>query len=316
MNKRGMEFGFAWIFALIAGGAILFLAIFAVSQLIKTSEREVNTKVAVEFTNVLDPLQTTVSESSGNKINLPVEARIFNSCNLEGVFGNSIVSFSERIGFGDEWTKPGLESKTKSAYLFSENKLEGKEVSFLVFPFKMPFKVGDILIAYTDNYCFVNTPLEVEIKLKDLLTKNNQLIVFSNSLSSCPDNARTVCFEGNCDVTVECEDYDCNNGFVKKENELLYFSDNLLYAAIFSSKENYKCNINRLVKRLAIVSDIYSKKSQFVSSRGCININLREDILNLNENSLNYEELSDLREIEIISTELNNKNEDLECQLF
>ena len=61
MNKKGMEFGFAWLFAIIVGGVILFLAIFGVSKLIDTSQEEINTKVAVEFANVLDPLQTVVS---------------------------------------------------------------------------------------------------------------------------------------------------------------------------------------------------------------------------------------------------------------
>ena len=315
MNKKGMEFGFAWLFAIIVGGVILFLAIFGVSKLIDTSQEEINTKVAVEFANVLDPLQTVVSESSGNHIDLPVEARIFSSCDLEGDFGNSLVSFSEKIGFGDKWSKLGGEARTKNTYLFSENEMQGKRINFLIFPFLMPYKVGDILIAYNENYCFVDTPILIENELRDLLGDDNTNIVFADSLNSCPD-VKKVCFQGNCDIKVRCDDSSCTKGFVDKEGKRVYFTNKLIYGAIFSSQENYECNINRLMKRLSIISEIYSKKTQFVSSRDCVNIILRPDLLSLNASSANYRTLNDLPEIERISKVIDNKNEELECQLY
>jgi len=315
MDKTGLEFGFAWLFAIIVGAAILFMAIYAVTQLIDSGEKETTSKVAVEFANVLDPLQSVVSESKGGYVDLFVEARIFNSCNLEGNFGNSVVSFSEKISFGGGWTKRGLEKRTNNAYLFSENQMQGERVEFLTFPFNMPYKAGDILIAYTDNYCIVNAPSGVKNELK-FLTGDGDKVIFVQNTGECNRETKSVCFSGSCDVKVQCSNSLCNSGYVDKEGKRLYFSDKLIYAAIFSSAENYECNVHRLVKRLGIVSDIYSKKSAFTSNRGCVNVNIRPAILSLKESTNSYEELSDLIIIESLAKEIDDKNEVLECQLY
>jgi hypothetical protein len=314
MNKNGLEMGFAWMFAIIVGVVIILLAIYFATQIIGTGQREVNTKVAVEFSNVLDPLQTVVSESSGNNVPLPVEAQIFISCETDGNFGNTIVSFSERIGFQEEWSQRGGEIRTQNAYLFSEDILQGRDVDFLIFPFEMPYKVGDVLISYTDNYCFVNSPLESD--LRNLVGEDDKRVVFRSTASSCPSATKTVCFEGSCDINVRCNDLRCNTGSVNKGNDFLRFTDNLVYGAIFSSKENYECNTNRLMKRLSIVSKIYSDKSRFSSNRGCNNLNLRPDILALNASSANYNSLDDLNNIRLLANSIDEKNEELECQLY
>ena len=316
MRKQGLEFSFAWAFAIIVGMVILFLAIYGVTRFIDTSQGEINTKVAAEFTNVLDPLQTSVSESSGNKVNLPVEARIFTSCNLNQFFGETRVRFSEKIGFGDKWSAIGGDVGTKNSYLFAEEEMQGDSVGFLVFPFSMPYKVGEVLIAYTDNYCFVKAPDSVERELEDLLNEDNEKIVFVESSSSCPQSTKSVCFSGSCDIMVQCANNDCTSGTVKKDGERLYFTQKLLYGAIFSSVDNYECNTHRLMNRLASVSEIYTKKSQFVSSRGCINLILGQDLAELNASAANYDDLNELPAIEGIAERINDKNEDLECQLY
>ncbi|MAG07699.1 hypothetical protein CMI46_02690 [Candidatus Pacearchaeota archaeon] len=314
-NKRGLEMGFGWMFAILAGMAILFLALFGVSQFIDTSQGEINTKIAAEFTNVLDPLQTSVSESSGNSITLPAESRIFTSCNLDNGFGETRVRFSEKIGFRDEWSAIGGDVSTENSYLFAEDEMEGKKVGFFIFPFDMPYKTGDVLVAYTDNYCFVDAPFAIQKELEDLMKEGNEDIIFVGSSSECPSETKEVCFSGSCDIRVQCED-GCSRGYVRKDGSQNYFVDKLLYGAIFSSLDNYECNAHRLINRLASVSGIYAKKSQFVSSRGCVNLIVAQDVIVLKESAENYENPDDLASMKIIAERIENKNEELECQLY
>ncbi|MEM3074474.1 MAG: hypothetical protein QW727_00840 [Candidatus Pacearchaeota archaeon] len=316
MNKNGFEFSFAWLFAIIAGAAVLFLAIFFATKYVSTSEFEINTKIAAEFVNVLNPLQTSVYDSSAINVFLPSEARIFTSCDSGGNFGRSIVTFSEKIGFGEKFSRAGNPISTENSYLFAENIIEGKKINFLVFSLKMPYKIGDILIAYSDSYCFVNAPRNIERELGDLTEGNSFDVIFTSNKNACPES-KPVCFGGfECDINVRCNDNECLSGFVRKDGMDNYFTGKLLYGAIFSSRENYECNVKRLMKRLESVSTIYSKKSQFIASRGCTNTNLLPLIESLRESSGEFERLENLPQISSIADEVNEKNKYLECQLF
>ncbi len=301
--------GFAWIFAIISGVIILFIALFATTNIIDTSQKEINTKTAVAFANVLDSFQTTVQEASGDSLQLPLESRINIDCNLEGDFGNSLISFEDKSGFGNEWSKKGGEISTKNAYLFSEKNIQGKTIYFLSFPLKIPFKTGDLVIVYSDVYCFIDPPTEIEDSLSSL--ENSQNFVITSSKSSCPDNSKKVCFSGNCDIEVKCTEANCKTGYVND----IYFSENFFYGAVFSSEENYKCNVGRLIKRLSYLSDIYERKAQFIASRGC-DTGLKEEISLLKNAANEYKDLRDLPAIQLISENIKEKNDDLNCELF
>ena len=315
-SKKALEMGFSWIFGLVVGAVILALAIYGVMQLVSTSQNEINTKTAQNFLNVLDPLQTTVQEGSGDSVQLPVETRIYTSCENEGDFGNTLLEISEKNGLGEKWSKKSNAIRKKNAYLFAENEIEGKKIYVFIFPFKMPFKTGDMIIAYTDTYCFVSPPNEIEKEIRGLITSENQNIIITSSKNSCSPESRTVCFSGgSCDIQVLCADSECSQGTVSKEGKNLYFSDKLIYSAIFSSQKNYECNVQRLMKRLNYLSDIYVQKSQFIASRGC-NTGLTPVIKILSENAKKYEKLSDLPALQSLAGSIKQKNEMLSCHLF
>ena len=315
MNKKGLEFSFAWLFAIIAGAVIIFIAIFIATKYVSTSENIVNTKTASEFINVLDPLQSGVAESSSNRLELRTDARVYTSCDTSGNFGSTRVSFSERIGLGGKFSSRGKEIKSENAYLFAEDELESREIRFLIFSIKLPFKVGDEIIAYSGDYCFVNAPRNIERELGDLTESRNLGIIFSDDLESCPVSKR-VCFSGSCDVNIRCSDSECKSGFVDKDRSRVYFVDKLVYGAIFSSSENYECNVQRVVKRTNILSDIYSKKSQFMASRGCNSGSLIPDLNNLYDLTKNYDSLDDLPEGFNLARDFEEKNDNLECELY
>jgi hypothetical protein len=315
-NKKAFQMSFAWMFAIIVGVAIIFLAIYAASQFIKTSEREVTTKTAKAILNALDKVQTTVEDASSDTIELNIDTRIFTSCNTNGNFGNSIIEISEKINFADDWSTKGGDVSTQNAYLFAEDMIQGKQINFLIFPFRMPYKVADVTVAYKEPYCFVNAPRKVENVISSLASSKQNLII-TNNLGSCPGGSKSVCFNiGSCDVNVNCEG-DCKTGIINKKEwgSGEYFTGNLLYGAIFSSEENYKCNSERLAMRLSELSDVYQKKAQFVSSKGC-NTGLREEVFNLKSLADNYEDPSDFVIIENVAKDIDDKNEVLECQLY
>src|SRR3990167_8873867 len=96
MKKRGLEFSFAWLFAIIVGAFILFLAIFASVKIIKTSETELDAKTGKEFGFLLNPLETGVESASSSSITMPVESRIKNGCSLQGNFGRQTIQLSQK----------------------------------------------------------------------------------------------------------------------------------------------------------------------------------------------------------------------------
>ena len=65
MKKAIFGMSFNWIFALIVGGFILFLAIYGAGKFIKTSETTLYTETASKLTALLDPLETGLA--SGNR---------------------------------------------------------------------------------------------------------------------------------------------------------------------------------------------------------------------------------------------------------
>ena len=56
INKKGIEFNFAWLFAIIVGAVIIFIAIFATTSIIKRSRVESESKVAAELGIILNPI--------------------------------------------------------------------------------------------------------------------------------------------------------------------------------------------------------------------------------------------------------------------
>ena len=68
-------------------------------------------------------------------------------------------------------------------------------------------------------------------------------------------DGKSVCFgSGNCDINIQgyCDDFNCESEYdYGKINNRIY-AGNLLYAGIFSSEENYECNVKRIMNQTKI----------------------------------------------------------------
>ncbi len=317
--KKGFSANFSWIFAIIVGAVILFLAFFIAMQIFGTGEYERTTETAKSLSNVLNPMITGFESFRGDSIELKKETRIYNSCSLIGKFGENRVQVSEKVDLGDkEWSdRGGNIPAPKYQYVFAEDvvETEDKELYFLSAPFRMPFKTGEIMIWYSKKYCFVDPPREIRTYVRNIGNIN-----IEENLENCRANSIKVCFGRNdCDIVVEdgcnregCEEYE--EGRVKKENKAVFYTGNLVYGAIFGSVENYKCNVERLMKRLESLSEVYEVKSQIISNR--CGSGLTQDITEMKKMAQNYDGLEDLLEIKIKSEEIEEKNRDAICELY
>ena len=82
-----------------------------------------------------------------------------------------------------------------------------------------------------------------------------------------------MCFGSSCEISVygmcesDCEENSYDYGKIIKDGEVLYYYDNLMYGAIFSSNDIYKCNVKRLMNRISILSNIYIEKIDIIAER-------------------------------------------------
>ena len=136
----------------------------------------------------------------------------------------------------------------------------------------MGFKVADLIIMFSNNYCFYKTPNEIRNEIPSDLSN----IQFEeNDLKNC--SGIKVCFAGddpNCDIIIQGMCSTCDNfyeyGSVKKRGEdLVYYTDNLLYGAIFSENSIYECNVKRLISKFNQLGSIYEKKAEIIQEKGC-----------------------------------------------
>lgn len=306
-NKKGfLQMSFAWLFAIIIGGFILFLAIYASTKIIKTEQIALDAETAKEIGILLNPLETGFETGKKNSLILPAETRIYNRCNNDGVFGRQIIRISQK-SFG-EWTDTNVDVGFSNKYIFSEDFVEGKKFFLFSKPFKFPFKITDLiyLTSSEKKYCFFNAPEDVENEISDL---NQENLLTEN----CPEDSVKVCFDSeDCEINVNY-----GSRYVDKNNERMYFNeDALMYAAVFSDKEVYECQLKRVMQRAKELSLLYKDKAEFVSREGC-NSNLNSDLLELGnlENSLSGSENLNNYMINLADN-MQKKNNLAECKLW
>src|SRR4030042_806391 len=301
MKKKGfLQISFPWLFAIIVGIFILFLAIYAVTKLIRTEQTIQDVKTSKEIGILLNPLETGFEEAKITSLGFPVETRIFNTCNLEGEFGRQLIGISQKSF--NQWTETNVDVGFSNKYLFSNSTVEGQEMVIFSKPFDFPFKISDLIyiIPIKEKYCFVNSPTEVEQELKNL-NQDNFLTENCTNLK----NIIRVCFSGsrNCEINV-----DYNAGSVDKREGTVYFDrDSLMYAGIFADKITYECQLSRLMKRVENLAQIYSKKSLMISGKGC-NTNLEGDLSQLISISSNFDSSIDLFKMSELVKEIEIKN--------
>ncbi|MEK6884119.1 MAG: hypothetical protein AABY22_31105, partial [Nanoarchaeota archaeon] len=266
-DKRGIQMSFAWLFAIIVGAFVLFLAVFFAIRFVDIGDYQSNTETAKRIDVLLNPLQTSFEDGRVSKLSLPAETRIYNDCSLEGSFGLQSISISQKSF--NKWPSPGARTNFENKYIFSSDIEEGKNFYVFSKSFDYPFKISGViyLISTEEDYCFKNSPEEIRNELLGLKTGGSLNNIY---LESCPDSSVNVCFdvEENCDVQVEntC-DVNCENdyekGIVKRRRESIkYDTEALMYAAIFSDKETYECQTKRLFKRAENLAKVYYDQSQ------------------------------------------------------
>jgi len=274
INKLG-EFSFEWIFALIAGGMILILAIYGATKLGQNEQYESDTKTAKEISILTDPFQAGFASSSFGKIVFARETKIKNLCSPYG-FGENTISVSEP----DKISGAGISVINK--YIFST---EDASKEFYVYskPFYLPYRVADLTFLVSKKHCFV---FEESNEIEDeIISLKSNIIEIANSSSECSEDSEIVCFDSSsdCDISVygaclsNCESK-YSYGYVQKGSESVNYIGSLMYAAIFSDKEDYECNVQRLLYRAGKIANVFAQKAELMNARDC-NTNLKSDLL-------------------------------------
>ncbi len=329
-NKKGFEFSFAWLFAIIVGGVILFLAIFATTRLVQTEETVQETTLGREIGILLSPVETNLESAKIAKISTPSETRILNGCDEGGDFGRQEISIGTKSRAGGEWEYPGGASSFYNKYLFSADGVQGEDFVVMAKPFKFPFKVADLsfLWSFEERYCFVGPPNDIKEEIGSLKQNANFDIRLDlkERVEECGKDSKIVCFDlpsanSACDVVVSTK-----GESVRKEGKTIYYSESieddrdddryaLLYGAIFSETDNYECQVKRLMKRTSELSEIYLAKTEYLSQRGCSS-NLEFELRSLGAGAVEVDESLDLRSLGISLEGIRRKNNGLACRLF
>ena len=302
-DKKGvLEISFGWLFAIIAGAVILFLAIYLGSQIIGSSNEATSAEVGKEISILLNPLETSFETAQTTSITVSAETRIDNICSDESPFGKQSLQVDQKRF--NEWTQTDTKVSSYNKYIFSKQQVEGKTFYLFSKPFDFPFKIANLiyLTSKDEVYCFVNPPSEIK---QEILNLNQENLVVDN----CTKGDIKVCFttSGSCDIKV----YD-NLGFLEKGQETFYFdgienSTALMYAAIFSDKEVYECQVKRLMLRLKELSLIYYDKGVMERKNSCDEMgNTLTSLSNIANSLNNSEEISFVKEFAEKAQEENN----------
>jgi len=313
-NKKGIEFSFAWMFSIIVGAVIIFLAIYGATRLVRTERAVSEAEVAKQLEILLNPVETSIEEGKISRILFVDETRLYNNCRAEGTFGVQRIRTSTISGIGEEWSTPGIAATMFNKYIFSSEIIQGEEIEIFSKPFNMPFKVADVLVVWSDQeeYCFVDPPANVEEEINSL---NPRGINMTSDVDDCKEGSIVVCFAtSGCDVDVSMitKRVTKNGESVRFDDS---FDDSLLYGAIFADAELYECQLERLMKRASELSLVYKDKAGVLSREGC-STNLEADLVSFANAALEIEDSFDLGTIVNIAKSLGVKNDVLSCRLF
>jgi hypothetical protein len=306
MKKGYLDISFSWIFAIIVGGFILFFAITSVSKLGNIKQTSEGAIAGVELEILLNPLETGLETGKTTTLTMPVYSRIYFDCDNYGDFGNHYLMVQEQVK--KEWKSTGINIKFENKYLFSNSIIDGKNFYLFTKPFEFPFKVGSLIYMTSseDEYCFKNPPEEIEKELKDLSQPN----IFVND---CKENQIKVCFEASSDCQIKVN---YNLGYVeKKEGKSYFYTDALMYAAIFSDSTAYECELQRVLKKTSNLATIYQEKGFLLVNEGCTSDTISE--LTMLKNQIeNFQSSSNINNLVYVIKDLEKKNENARCRLW
>lgn len=312
-NRRGaLEISFGWLFAIIAGIVILFFAFYLGSKIINSGQETVSAETGKEIGILLNPLETSFESAQTTSISIPVETKIHNGCKLEGDFGKQTIQL-DQLSF-NKWTETDIDVIFNNKYIFSNSEVQGKKFYIFSKPFYFPFKVADLIFMTSsmNRYCFVDAPSDIKEEISNLNQAN-----LITEIKNCSAGDTRVCFSGTkCDINV-----DYNNGYVTKNNTRTYFGGiegdykTLMYAAIFSDKDVYECQLKRLMLRVKELATLYKDKELFTRRVGCDD-NLGGDLNALTALSEALNKSEELGSITLSAENVNEKNSARMCALW
>lgn len=316
-NRRGnFQFSFGWIFAIIAGVIIVFLAIYGVTKFMNLEKSSVNAQTATDIGVLTNPLESSFETVKRAMISTPAETRIYTNCSNASNFGRQIVRTS--VKSYNQWSEEGINVYFQNKFIFSENPVEGKNFYVFSKPFEFPFKVSDLiyLTSTKDKYCFIDAPRDIEKEIElirgEPASKNENLFI-ETSTSPCHSGSINVCFRTRysyCDIFVYPK-------YVEKDSGRMYYEgDALMYAAIFSEKDIYECELDRLMKRTGQLYEIYKDKSKFLlEETGCPQ-EFYGDLMVVESLINSFESSEDLQYIYSLSETMDIQNKYAECKLW
>ena len=317
-SKKAFEMSFAWMFSIITGAIILFLAIYMTMQFIAPQRHISQSELARSLSALLDPLETGKGVAvESTVIELAREARIYNKCYMSDEndnFGRQGISMATKSGIGKQWQTPGEETSLQNKYIFSNSTVKGKNFYIMVKQFEMPFKVADLIFLYDEKYCFVSPPRWIEDDVG-----NAKNIKINDATSGCEEGSITICFSSyGCDVDVA--DYSNDNSFssgsLEKDGYTMVYSGSLIYAAIFSDSGMYECNLARLMARLEKLAKLYLEKSRLIEPECSSGLNTELADLANKAMALKQEDnpSQHLADVISIADDINDKNSI--CRIF
>jgi len=303
MNKKGFEMSFSFIFAIIVGGFILFLAIFAISKFSSNQIQTQDVKTMKSIEVLANSFELGYENSTITQIQLPSDSRIYSYCNNLGSFGEQELIL--RSKYYDKWSERGSGIISKNKYFFFEEPLQSKSIIVFSKPFDFPFKVATLnyFIPSSQEYCFMDPPTWIKEELE-----KTQLSNFV--IDDCQSNSIKICFEEDkdiCNVIVYLKE-----NYVEKDSQRYYFSGTaLMFAGIFSEKEQYECQVKRLMQRTDSLTDLYLGKINFDLAQGC-SANQQIDLIELKNFVSTLEDSYDLTKAPDFKNML-NKNSRSPC---
>lgn len=315
-NKKGFEMAFSWIFAIIAGSVILFLALYGTNRIIDVAKYTESTENAKAIDIILDPLETGIASAIGDVISFRAETRTYYECyppTERYRFGRHTIAFSEKSGIKEEWAIPGGEITVQNKFIFSNKLEQGEKLYVFSKPFYTGFKVTDLTMLTSDKYCFVATPNILKEELEQLNLANINL---TDGLDDCPDRSISVCFGGfeECDSYVYSDD-EYKTGYVVKEGVIMNYFGSLIYAAIFAEPDVYECNIKRIGSKISALSGVYYDKAQIVKIKDCQTL-IEPQLDSLASFAENLESSADLFKVYDIIEVMEDKNKRADCKIY
>ena len=295
------QFQFAWIFAVIVGALILFLAFYFVGTNLLRQRYEQETTKTQSLDILLNPFSYlgSLSATSYNPLSLPDESEIIINCeqiSLGNLGYNEITLVSKN--------QAGIPRIAYDKYIFAPQPMKGKDFEALSKPLKLPWRVADLIILWPKNqeYCFNKKIQELE--------RLNISSIKIQGIDQCSQDSIKVCIDSSgCDINVNT-----NTKTVKKQGKTLSYTDSLMYAAIFSDPNLYECNVKRLASRIYNEAEIYEKKALLLAQKNCHTVyDLTEIKQAANEV---FNEPANIRQLETEADTLEYINSRADCPLF